>query len=462
MKQPYSIVDIETTGSGIRGNRITEIAIFRMENGQVAEEFTSLVNPGCEIPHYITALTGIDTAMLRDAPSLGEIAPEIIRITSGSIFVAHSVNFDYHVIRNEFRDLGLEFNRKRLCTVRLSRRMFPGLRSYSLGKLCSSLDIPLTDRHRARGDARATVSLFLKILGSEGAGPVIAHFLNARSQEATLPPGLPRAVYERLPAEPGVYFFKNARGEAIYVGKAKNIKKRVLSHFYDKADKEVQMCRETTHIDFERSGSELLALLMESAAIKRLFPLYNRSQKRKNPAYAIFSYEDRRGIRHLAFNRAKGAPSPLARFYTITDCRLFLEQWCRDYGLCPKYCHLQEQPGACNHFRITGCGGICRGAESVAEYNRKVAEAIAAIRREHRHLIIREKGRDANESAIVLVKDGKYCGYGFIEKDAPIPGIEDALAFIRPQQNTLETERLLESYCIRHPGNTIQLGEAGV
>ena len=457
VKQAYSIVDIETTGNGIKGNKITEIAIFRLENGKITGEFTSLINPGCPIPYYITALTGIDSDMVRNAPGLNEIAGQVLEITKDSVFVAHSVNFDYHVIKNEFRELGLDFSMKRLCTVRLSRRIFPGLHSYSLGKLCAALDIPLTDRHRARGDARATVSLFRKILGSAQADDLISGFLNARSQEATLPPELPRKVYEQLPPKPGVYYFRNARGQVIYVGKAKNIKKRVLSHFYDKTDKEVRMCRETRDIDFELSGSELVALLMESAAIKQLYPPYNRAQKRHTPQYAIFSYEDRKGVRHLAYNRIKGVPTPLTSFYTITDCRLYLEQLCREFGLCPKYCHLQEHSGSCNHFRITSCSGICRGDEQIGDYNAKVEAAIAATSRENQDLIIREKGRNTDETGIVLMKDGMYCGFGFIGKDQPISTLEDAMVFIKPQKNSLEAKRLLQTYSVKYPENTMIL-----
>jgi len=454
VKRVYTVVDIETTGYGILGNRITEIAIFRIEDGEITGEFSSLVNPGCEIPAYITALTGIDGDMVRDAPELKEIAGKIQEITRDSIFVAHSVTFDYHVIRNAFRELGIDFNRKRLCTIRLSRKVFPGLPSYSLGKLCASLEIPLHNRHRARGDALATTLLFQRILSGPQAESLIRGFLNARSQQATLPPGLPKSIYDQLPSRAGVYFFKNTRGEVIYVGKAVNIKKRVLSHFYDKSDKEVRMCRETTDIDYELSGSELVALLMESAAIKQLYPPYNRSQKRRIPRYAIFTYEDRNGVSHLAYNLAKGIPSPLTCFYSVTDCRLYLEQLCQTYGLCPKYCHLQEQAGGCNHFRITSCDGICRGKEPVAEYNAKVTRAIEATRSENSNLVIREKGRESGEYAIVLIQEGQYRGYGFIGTDQPVPTMQDALGYITPQKNTLETERLLQSYCARHPENT--------
>ncbi len=208
----YCIVDIETTGNGIRGNKITEISIFKHSGGGVLEEFTTLVNPECVIPPFITGLTGIDNDTVRDAPPFRDLAEEILKITEGCIFVAHSVNFDYHVIKNEFNELGIPFSRKKLCTVRLARTVFPGFRSYSLGKLCTSLNIPLEDRHRARGDAQATVILFEQILASSGIETTLKRFLNARSQEATLPPSLSREQYETLPQAPGVYYFKNARG----------------------------------------------------------------------------------------------------------------------------------------------------------------------------------------------------------------------------------------------------------
>lgn len=453
----YAIVDIETTGNGIQGNKITEISIFRFDGHTIVDEFTSLVNPECEIPYFITGLTGIDNHLVRNAPKIMEIAPKILKMTKDVVFVAHSVNFDYHVIKNEFKNMGLDFTRKKLCTVRLSRKLFPGYHSYSLGKLCSSLNIPLTDRHRARGDAHATVLLFQKLLRAEGAETVFKTFLNARSQEATLPPALPRDIYERLPMQSGIYYFKNGKGEIIYVGKAKNIKKRVLGHFYDKAGKEMRMCQETADIDFELSGSELVALLMESAAIKHHFPMYNRSQKRTVQQYGIFTYEDRSGILHLAYNKLKMAPDPLAVFYNLADCRSYLEQICASFGLCPKYCHLQENVASCSHYSIRSCTGICRGEEAVSSYNEKVRAALAHINVKNEDLLIKEKGRTLQEDAIILIRDNLYVGYGFIEKDRDIASISDLKAYLKPQKNTLETQRIVQSYIHRNPESVFTL-----
>ncbi|NER13638.1 GIY-YIG nuclease family protein [Leptobacterium flavescens] len=442
----YAIVDIETTGSGLKGNKITEISIFRHNGTTVVDEFTSLVNPQSEIPYYITALTGIDNQMVANAPTFREIAKKVMDMTEGAVFVAHSVNFDYNVIKYELEGLGISFLRKKLCTVRLSRKLFPGHNSYSLGKLCSALQIPLHDRHRARGDAQATVVLFEKLLNKDGAELVFKKFLNARSREATLPPLLPKTVVSELPDEAGIYYFKNANGKIIYVGKAINIKKRVLGHFYDRSDKEVRMCREIANIDFELSGSELLALLMESAAIKHYFPLYNEGQKRPTKKYGLFSYEDRKGILHLAFNNLKNIPNPLITFFSLRECRSFMQELCADFQLCPKYCHLQENVSSCSHYSIKRCKGVCREEESPEEYNARVLTAISNINKGHDNYLIREDGRTPDEDAVVLIKEGVYAGYGFVDKSIAINSLNDLEAYIQPQKDNPDIQRILRSY----------------
>ena len=447
----YTIVDIETTGNGVEGNKITEIAIFKFDGYEIVDEYTSLVNPECEISYFITSLTGIDNHMVRNAPTIDQIADKIIAFTADTIFVAHSVNFDYNVIKHEFKNINREFVRKKLCTVRLSRKLIPGYNSYSLGKLCSALGIPLTDRHRARGDAHATTLLFQKLLRAEGAADVFKSFLNARSQEATLPPQLPKAVFEKIPTKPGIYFFKNSKGKIIYVGKTINLKKRVLGHFYDKSTKEVRMCQEIADIEFELSGSELVALLMESEAIKHHYPLYNQAQKRKIQQFGIFSYEDRNGVIHLAFNKLKMAPNSLFTFYNLSDCRLYLEGICEKFQLCPKYCHLQENVDNCSHYRIKKCAGICKGDEDTTVYNTKVQKAIDHIRSNSTDFIIKEKGRNLEEDAFVLVNNDTYMGYGFIEKHASISSSTDLQTFLVPQKNTAETQRIIKTYLGENP-----------
>lgn len=447
----YTIIDIETTGNGIKGNRITEISIFKYDGHEVVDEFTSLVNPECEIPAFITGLTGIDNDMVRNAPLLEDIIPQIIDITKDTIFVAHSVNFDYNVIKNEFKLLGHDFSRKKLCTVRLSRKLLPGYNSYSLGKLTSALGIPLTDRHRARGDAHATVLLFHKLLRTENAEIVFKQFLNAKSQEATLPPGLPKEEFLKLPTTPGVYYFKDQKGKIIYVGKAKNIKKRVLGHFYDKKTKELVLCAETASLDYEETGNELIALLKESAEIKHYYPKYNSAQKRSIQQYGIFTYVDRNGIYHLAFNKIKMTPNPIAVCYSPTEARQYLETLCSTFELCPKYCHLQENVTVCSHYKIKQCIGICSDLEMVDEYNERVHNAIQNIKDVSSTLVIKTKGRTMDENGFVIIKENNYAGYGFAPTEVAISQMEDLEMFITPQKNTLETQRIVESYLRKNP-----------
>ena len=230
----YTIIDVETSG---RTNRITEISVFKYNGDTVVDEFTSLVNPNCYIPDHITALTGIDNGTVANAPDFQDIAQQILDITEDAIFVAHNVNFDYNVIRNEFKSLNIEFNRKKLCTVRLSRKLLPGHKSYSLGKLCKDLNINVNGRHRARGDAEATVILFQKLQAQEKSREVFSAFLNKNSKEATLPPNLPKEIFNAIPNSIGIYYFKNKKGEIIYVGKAKDIKKEYLVTFIVKHKK---------------------------------------------------------------------------------------------------------------------------------------------------------------------------------------------------------------------------------
>jgi DNA polymerase-3 subunit epsilon len=436
----YTIIDVETTG---QGNRMTEISVFKYGGQMVIDEFTSLINPESYIPGHITALTGIDNDLVANAPRFEEVAQDILSITEDTIFVAHNVNFDYNVISGEFKRIGIDFTRKKLCTVRLSRRLLPGHRSYSLGKLCKALDINLVDRHRARGDAEATVIVFKLLLQQPNAADIFKEFLSKNSRESTLPPNLPKETFEALPSTAGIYYFKDKKGKVIYVGKAKDIKKRVLSHFYSKTKKAQDMVRETGDIDFEISGSELVALLMEDAAIKHHFPLYNKVAKRAIQSFSIFSYEDRKGILHLASNKGRLVPNPIITFYNVRDVRSFIEKLCTKYNLCPKYCHLQEAVSECSHFSIQNCKGICKDEESVEDYNNRVLEAIYDISDQKDDVIIKEKGRDTNEVAFVMIKGGEYAGYGFIEKTEAINHIDDLHAYLIPQKDNMDIQKIL-------------------
>lgn len=439
----YSIIDVETTG---KTNRITEICILKYNGNKIVDEFTSLVNPKTPIPVEITTLTGIDNDMVANAPTFDKIANKIIEITEDSVFVAHNVNFDYNVIVKEFKQIELDFRRKKLCTIRLSKKLIPKQKSYNLDNLCTALEIPIENRHRAKGDAEATAKLFELILKTPKAPEVLHDFLKVNSKETTLPPHLPKAVFNALPNQPGIYLFKNQKKEVIYVGKAINIKQRVLSHFYDKKQRELDMCLEITHIDFELSGSELIALLMEDEAIKKHYPKYNFASKRYLNQYAIFNYTDRKGIIHFAIQKIKTAPNPLIAFSSQREAIVYLENICHKFSLCPKLCHLSDSRKPCNFYKVNSCGGICKNKESKVVYNIRVKQAVEEIQQSQLNKIISQPGRTPKENAFIVIEKGNYKGYGFVKNDIQINNKDVLNPYLIPKKDNLDVQKILKRY----------------
>jgi DNA polymerase-3 subunit epsilon len=316
----YAIVDIETTGGYASANGIIEISIKIFDGERIVEEFETLVNPNQNIPRYIQAFTGINNDMVQDAPVFEEIAEKVYTYLQGNVFVAHNVNFDYSFIKSHLECYGYSFNAKKLCTVRLSRQIFPGLPSYSLGNLCNSLQIDLNNRHRAGGDADATVTLFKKLLTNDTKG-VITASLNRNSKEAVLPPNVPKAHFDVLPKTPGVYYFHDQKGKVIYVGKAKNIRSRVNSHFSNNSDsrQKQNFVRNVHAISFQSTATELMAAILESTEIKRLWPIFNTSQKRQEEIFGIFVYEDQNGYMRLAIEKKRKYSNPVYTFHYKVD-----------------------------------------------------------------------------------------------------------------------------------------------
>jgi len=446
----HCIIDVETTGKGINGNRITEICAVRLKDGEVVDKFTSLVNPEQYIPPFITNLTGIDDTMVADAPLFKDIANRIIEITTGAIFVAHNVTFDFNVLRSEFKRLGHSFTRKKLCTVRLSRKLIPKLFSYSLGNLCASIGIPLNNRHRAEGDTDATVILFKKLLALDDDGKVIKSFLNVRSKEATLPPHLPSRIIQELPETAGIYLFKDRAGKVIYVGKAINIKKRVLSHFYDKKNKEYLLGQETYQIDYEVTGNELCALLLESEYIQQYFPKFNRAQKIPTSTYSIISYENRKGIIQLAVAKTKYRHTATQKVFTRAKAIEQLMELCEIYELCPRFCGLQATFDECSHYSIKSCKGICSDKEDVRDYNLRVREAMTSFDVQNESYLIKENGRTEDETAFIYIDKGVYKGFGFITETEQVNHLDKVQSHLLPKKSTYHTDIILRGYLRKH------------
>ena len=327
----------------------------------------------------------------------------------------------------------------------MSRKIFPRMRSYSLGKLCRNLGIPIHDRHRAAGDARATVEL-LKLLLDNDDGDHLNNALNQRSKEATLPPNLDKSAYDSLPELTGIYYMHDNNGKVIYVGKAKDIKSRINSHFLDHSPAKLRMKKEIADLSYMITGSELLALVVESAEIKNHFPTYNRSQKYTGNAYVLCQFEDQEGIIHLEIaKKQKYLQGPVAAFSNVVKARNFLSHLVSEYNLCAKYCGLQTVSSECFDAQLGICKGICKKEEDPKAYNTRVKKALSSFILETGTYAILEKGRHRNERSFLLVEEGQYCGYGFFDESSQINSVDDLRDIVISQKHNSDIQHIIQA-----------------
>lgn len=429
----YAVVDIETTGGFASGNGITEISILLHDGQDVVDRFETLINPDQEIPGYIEALTGISNDMVQSAPFFKDIAAEVYAFLQDKIFVAHNVNFDFSFVKHHLSLSGYELQCKKICTVRLSRKLLPGHSSYSLGKLCAALKIPINDRHRAGGDAAATAKLLTLLLQNDTEGAIL-QALSRSSKEQVLPPNLARAVVDSLPRVPGVYYFKDQKGDVIYVGKAKNIHKRVCSHFSgSNSGKQRQDFLKHIHgIDFEVCGTELMAFILEATEIKRLWPENNRALKRYEQKYGLYIFEDQNGYMRLGIDKLKKQAVVLYSFNTLLEGYDLLRVLIKEHLLCEKLCFIQKNRVACTGHDEGKCSGACVGKESAAAYNVRVKYAIDYLKSILPTFAVLGEGRNEDEQSCLLVEQGKFYGMGYISQHTDVEGREMLKSVLQP------------------------------
>ncbi len=451
----YSIVDIETTGGYAEYHKITEVAVYHHDGIRITDHFHALINPGRTIPYFITGLTGIDYELVRDAPTFGEIAEELHGWLRDRVFVGHNAQFDYSFLKKEFEDAGLKWQARKLCTVRLSRRIIPGLRSYSLGRLAESLGISIINRHRAGGDAEATARIFEELLRRDSDGH-IAKALKRNSGETILPPNLDRTEFDKLPAKAGVYYFHNDRGEIIYVGKAINIKKRIAGHFTgDAREWNRQNVRNEIHsISYQLTGSELIALILESQEIHRLWPKYNLAQKYKGEEWGIYDYEDRNGYLRFSITSLVRGVKPLIAFPSKSDAWNFMWEQVHQQRLCPKLCGLQQTTAACHNLAAGECGGACIREEEISPYNLRAQQAAEACAMGETLAIV-GRGRTTDEHSLVLVENGAYLGHGYFSKQESIKSLEEARRYVQPSKITPTVSQVINSVVLNPRENEI-------
>ena len=455
----YAIVDIETTGGHASANGITEVAINIHDGNQIVERYTTLINPKRDIPVYITTLTGIDDEMLKDAPIFEDVALQIYQLLHNKIFVAHNVNFDYSFLKHHLANAGYDLQCRKLCTVRLSRKVFPGKVSYSLGKLCNALQIPINNRHRASGDADATSILFNLLLEHDSEG-IIAEMLKKTSKEQVLPPNLDKAAIMKLPNQPGVYYFKDNKGKIVYVGKAKDLKKRVTSHFTgNQPNRQRQdFLRTIHHVDYVTCGTELMALILEANEIKRLWPENNRAMKRYEHKYDLYIFEDQNGYMRLAIDKHKKNNKAFQSFNNLLEGYNYLNMLVEKYQLCAKLCYLQKTASKCIAHENGQCFGACSGIETVAVYNKRLNAALDDIQRLQPSFALVDEGRKEEEMSCLVVEKGIFYGMGyFTDKNYLSDGLAPIKESLSIYQSNSYIINLILNHAEQHPQKLYKL-----
>lgn len=440
----YAILDIETTGGQYNQEGITEIAIYKFDGHDVVDQFISLVNPEIPIQPFVVKLTGINNAMLRSAPKFYEVAKRIIEITEGCVVVAHNASFDYRILQTEFRRLGYDFKKPTLCTVELSKKIIPGLASYSLGKLVRSLGIPMSDRHRASGDAMATVKLFKMLLAKDVEKEIVKSFVKTEIKAGMSPKLLD--IVENLPSKTGIYYIHNEKGDLIYIGKSKNIEKRVNQHFTGTSSKSKKIQRDVFAVTFEETGSELIALLKESEEIKINKPVYNRAQRKSIFQWALYASKDALGYLRLSVEKADGRKKELTSFTSLMEGKNALFRITEKYQLCQKLNGLYESKAACFQYKIKECKGACVEKEKVEDYNCRVEEFMKNMQFENDNMVIVDKGRSIEERSAVLIENGVYKGYCFFDLNYQITNVEVLKNIIIPMQSNRDTKTIIQMY----------------
>lgn len=440
----YAILDIETTGGKYNEEGITEIAIYRFDGHEIVDQFSSLINPERPIQPFVVNLTGINNEMLRQAPKFYEVAKRIIEITDDCILVAHNALFDNRILTTEFDRLGYPFEKQTLCTVELAKKLIPDMPSYSLGKLVRALGIPLTDRHRAQGDAKATVSLFKMLLAKDTSKQIISETVR-KDPKKKLDSKLLNLV-ENIPSEVGVYYMLNEAGDVIYIGKSKNIKKRLSQHFTSENRKSKRIQQQVKSVSFEKTGSELIALLKESEEIKQIKPMFNRALRKSSYTHQLTSFVDKNGYINLSIEKADGRKKAIITFSNFQQAKSELFKITEEYNLCQKLNGLYDSKNQCFNYTIKECYGACISKEPAEEYNARVKAFLEKKSFENQNMLIIDRGRDVEERAVVLIEGGKYKGYGFYNLNHQINNPEILKTIINPMQNNRDAQHIIQSY----------------
>lgn len=443
---PAVIVDLETTGGRAPVDRVTEVGIVEIDADGV-REWSTLVNPGCRIPPQIERLTGISNAMVADASAFADIAGELHARLQGRLFIAHNVRFDHGFLRNEFQRAGLRFRPSLLCTVKLSRALYPQAERHGLDALIARHGLAMQHRHRALDDARAVWGFLQAALADHGEARLAAA-VAAQSGRPALPAWLDPALVDDLPEGPGVYLFHGENDALLYVGKSNNLRKRVLAHFAGDhaSSREMRLCQQVRRVGWEETAGELGALLREAQLVKERQPLLNRRLRRQAQLCSLQLVEDAQGLLRPQPARAQdlaGRPRLYGLYASPAAAKKALRELADAHRLCLHALGLERAAGrACSARQLKKCAGLCEGAETPLQHNLRLLQALGAQALKAwpfpGPVGFVEENVEAGLQAVHVVDN--WCWLGTAQDD---DGIADILA--RPPQHALDrdTYRLL-------------------
>ena len=432
----YAIIDVETTGGSPSVDRVIEIAVFVFDGEKITDSYSSLVNPKRPIDAYVTKLTGISDAMVKHSPTFEDVHHKILELTNEKIFVAHNVKFDFGMIRQEFKRLGIDYNRKQLDTVTLSQKVIPGFQSYSLGNICDSLGIEITDRHRATGDAEATVKLLKVILDKQVSQKYIEIELNHGIDVDLLPPYLSKAEIEKLPEDAGVFYYKDEVGKILYVDGSKNIRKKVITEFSKPADsaEQTRMFELMRNIDYELTGNELIAKLLSYKELKKHLPEFNKKPRIQAHTHGIFIDKDEQGFLQMKIHPLDWAEGELIlKFPSKSVANKIMAKIINENNLHGWFALRSKMKE--NGLEEKGLNN----------YNAQIEKAIRKHLYRHSNFFIVAEGIHPDEHSVIWIENNTYKGFGYFNPELTAKTPENLKEVIKHDEDDLEVQKIIRA-----------------
>lgn len=449
----FSVIDIESTGGGYKAEKIIDIAIYLYNGNQITKSFSSLVNPGIPIPTFVKKLTGITDQMVAKAPRFEEIAPAIAEITKGSVFVAHNAQYDYSIVKQEFKRMGRSFKREKLCTIQAAQKIYPNLPSYGLDSLCEDFDISVTGRHRASGDAQATVALLGKLIKKD-VKEIIPILISQPHILENFAPNISFKDVYSLPEDTGVYYLHDANGKVILLGKSNTMRERVLQFLLKEPvnkDKK-NLFNEVHSVSYALTGSEILALLVESNDLGKGYPEFNKKLRLNSfQPIGIIAKENKEGYKQLKVGKVTPKDDALMFFERSNQANLQLRKMVKRYKLCPEFCGLNQNKCHCK-------GNCVTRKESPEAYNKKVAKIQPEFDMKGKSFLIKSEGRYHDELSLIGIIDGRFWGYGFFDRSVPLDNPNSLVEQLDEMPQSPEADIILQTYLAKiKPENILPL-----